>query len=54
MFSSPDLPDPVVAITGPTTGVAGEDLQLTCSMSVVEYLVAQPTVQWSGGRCDRE
>ena len=49
MFSPPDLPDPVVAITGPTTGVAGEGLQLTCSVSVVEYLVAEPTVQWSGG-----
>ena len=49
MFSPPDLPDPVVAITGPTTGVAGEGLQLTCSVSVVEYLVTEPTVQWSGG-----
>ena len=38
-----------MAITGPTTGVAGEGLQLTCSVSVVEYLVAKPTVQWSGG-----
>ena len=36
-------------ITGLTTGVAGEGLQLTCSVSVVEYLVAEPTVQWSGG-----
>ena len=52
MFSPPDLPDPVVAITGPTTGVAGEGLQLTCSVSVVEYLVAEPTVQWSGGSVD--
>ena len=49
MFSPPDLPDPVVTITGPTTGVAGGSLQLTCSVSVEEYLVAQPTVQWSGG-----
>ena len=46
MFSPPDLPDPVVTITGPTIGVAGESLQLTCSVSVVEYLVAQPTLQW--------
>ena len=29
MFSSSDLPDPMVAITGPTTGVAGGSLQLT-------------------------
>ena len=49
MFYPPDLPDPVVTITGPTTGVAGESLQLTCIASVVEYLVADPTVQWSGG-----
>ena len=52
MFSPPDLPVPVVTITGPTTGVAGEGLQLTCSVSVVEYLVAEPTVQWSGGSVD--
>ena len=49
MSSPPDFPVPVVTITGPTTGVAGEGLQLTCSVSVVEYLVAEPTVQWSGG-----
>ena len=49
IISPPDLPDPVVAITGPTTGVAGEGLQLTCSVSVVEYLATEPTVQWSGG-----
>ena len=54
MFSPPDLPDPTVTITGPTTGVAGEDLQLTCSVSVVEYLVAEPTVQWSGGSVGSE
>ena len=54
MFSSPDLPDPVVAVTGPTTGVAGGSLQLTCSVSVVEYLVADPTVQWSGGSVGSE
>ena len=54
MFSPPDLPDPVVTITGPNTGVAGESLQLTCTVSVVEYLVAQPTVQWSGGRVGSE
>ena len=54
MFSPPDLPDPVVAITGPTTGVAGEGLQLTCSVSVVEYLVAEPIVQWSGGSAGSE
>ena len=54
MFSPPDPPDPVVTITGPTTGVAGESLQLKCSVSVVEYLVAQLTVQWSGGSVGSE
>ena len=50
--SPPDLPDPVLAISGPTTGMAGEEFQLTCSVSVVEYLITQPTVQWSGGSVD--
>ena len=53
IISPTDLPDPVVTITGPTTGIAGEGLQLTCSVSVVEYLVAEPTVQWSGGSVGR-
>ena len=53
MFFPPDLPVPVVTITGSTTGVAGEGLQLTCSVSVVEYLVAEPTVQWSGDSVGR-
>ena len=41
-----------MTISGPTTGTAGEELQLTCSVSVVEHLTAQPTVQWSGGSVD--
>ena len=49
----PDLPDPVVTISGPTNGTAGEEVQLTCSVSVVEYLTVQPTVEWSGGSVDR-
>ena len=32
--------------------MAGENFQLTCSVSVVEYLITQPTVQWSGGSVD--
>ena len=48
----PDLPDPVVTISGPTIGMAGAEFQLTCSVSVVEYLITQPTVQWSGGSVD--
>ena len=43
-----------MAITAPTTGVVGEGVHLTCSVSVVEYLVAEPTVQWSGGSVDSE
>ena len=41
-----------MTISGPTTGTAGEEFQLTCSVSVVEHLIAQPTVQWSGGSVD--
>ena len=41
-----------MTISGPTTGTAGEEFQLTCSVSGVEYLTAQPTVQWSGGSVD--
>ena len=52
-LSLPDPADPIVTISGPTTGTAGENVQLTCSVSVVEYLTVQPTVQWSGGSVDR-
>ena len=41
-----------MTISGPITGTAGEEFQLTCSVSVVEHLIAQPTVQWSGGSVD--
>ena len=41
-----------MTISGPITGTAGKDFQLTCSVSVVEHLIAQPTVQWSGGSVD--
>ena len=41
-----------MTISGPTTGTAGEEFQLICSVSVVEHLTAQPTVQWSGGSVD--
>ena len=37
-----------MAITGSTAGVAGGSLLLRRSVSVVEYLVAEPTLQWSG------
>ena len=44
--SPPDLPDPLVTIFGLTTGM---EFHLSCSVSVVEYLITQPTVQWSRG-----
>ena len=34
---------PVIYRTG------GEDFNLTCIVTVVEYLTVEPTVQWSGG-----
>ena len=34
---------------GLASGTAGEDLVLTCTVTVVEHLTVQPTVQWSGG-----
>ena len=30
-------------------GTAGDDLILTCTVTVVEYLTVEPTVEWSGG-----
>ena len=30
-------------------GRGGEDFNLTCIVTVVEYLTVEPTVQWSGG-----
>ena len=48
-----DLPAPVVSIGGPPgifrEGRGGEDFNLTCNVTVVEYLTVEPTVQWSGG-----
>ena len=46
-----DLPDPVVIVSGDITMTAGEELQLICTVTTVDYLVASAvlTVQWSGG-----
>ena len=48
-----DLPAPVVNIAGPPgifrEGTAGDDFNLMCIVTVVEYLIVEPTVQWSGG-----
>ena len=47
---SPGLPAPVVTITpGVASGTAGEELVLTCTVTVVEHLTVTPTVQWSRG-----
>ena len=50
-----DLPDPVVEIsTDPATAIAGGDLVLTCTVTMEEHLVVQPTVEWSGGSVSSE
>ena len=48
------LPDPVVIVSGDITMTAGEELQLICTVTTVDYLVASAvlTVQWSGGSVD--
>ena len=38
-----------MTISGVSDGLAGDDLSLTCIVTVVEYLTVVPTVQWSGG-----
>ena len=39
----------MVTISGISDGLAGDNLSLTCTVIVVEYLTVVPTVQWSGG-----
>ena len=52
-LSPADLPDPLVTISGPSIGTAGEDLELICGVRVVEHLIGQNIdtvhVEWSGG-----
>ena len=51
----PDLPDPVVVISpDPATATAEGDLVLTCTVTVEEHLVVQPTVEWSRGSVGSE
>ena len=38
-----------MTITDVHNDTAGNDLILTCTVKVVEYLTVEPTVQWSGG-----
>ena len=40
-------------MSGVTRGTAGEELLLTCTVTVVEYLTVHPTVWWSGGSVGR-
>ena len=48
------LPDPVVIVSGDITMTAGDELQLICTVTTVDYIVASAvlTVQWSGGSVD--
>ena len=48
-LSLADLPNPIVTISDMLSGTAGNDLILTCNVTVVEHLTVEPTVQWSGG-----
>ena len=48
MLAFTDLPTLAVTITGNTSGTAGQEFSLTCSVTAVKYLIVQPTVQWSG------
>ena len=50
MFAhSTDLPDPEVATSADATMTAGGVLELTCTVTVVENLIVEPTLQWIGG-----
>ena len=44
-----DLPDLEVAVSPDTTITAGDELELTCTVTVVENLIVELTVQWIGG-----
>ena len=48
-------PNPNVTIASPTTSTgpqAGDDLEVTCSVSVVDHLVSPPSVEWRGHNID--
>ena len=46
----PALPAPEVMITTEGDSTAGQQYTLTCTVTVVENLVVEPGVEWSGGR----
>ena len=43
------LPPPTVVIPEVGERTAGEELQLTCTVTVVENLVTSPCIRWTGG-----
>ena len=47
---SPVLPSPNVSITAAGSLTAGQTYSLTCSVSVVEHLVVQPSIVWRDGQ----
>ena len=48
MSLHPALPNPDVSVTLPPVTLAGSPLSLTCNVSVVEFLVMKPSVEWLG------
>ena len=50
LFLPPALPALVpVILPSPASATAGEVVELSCSVPVVEHLVQSPTLNWSGG-----
>ena len=50
LFLPPALPALVpVILPSPASATAGEVVELSCSVPVVEHLVQSPTLDWSGG-----
>ena len=45
-FSVLELPLPVVSVSSPRVTEAGQPLSLICTVTVVEYLIVNPQVQW--------
>ena len=41
-----ELPPPVVSVSSPPVTEAGQPLFLTCTVTVVEYLIVSPQVEW--------
>ena len=41
-----ELPLPVVSVSSPPVTEAGQRLSLTCTVTVVEYLIVSPQVEW--------